>query len=731
MQSATAATTAAHTPTAPALPARASTTPPAPPQSSPLPAPPTVRPADDIIVNGYGDGDGYQILIADANHPTRWRHLATLAPSLGTDDTWVGRQCVTGDGQYVVATVAPRMSTVQPDQVAHGGFAYSIDVISGRVQPLASGVTLAYFSPGCGVADMVTLTSFATADDAPTAILLVDAATGQRFSRIDTPDEVTSAVPAAGASVIAVDGDRLVSLNAGHSPVVLATVAGQAYDLHSNSVGGVDMLVANADMATIARWHMGTGLTSLGRAPLTGTRLLAGRGGATALISNGTAPPVAGIRQVTAPQGSTTRAVSLDLDAQLVGTPGTDTYRLINGAGTMAPADKHGLGVPSTSAALPPALAPSNASSAAPAASTSGPPDTTTPTCAVTRNDVHRQIVQPSPAQIDWAVNEITQSYLSGSRSGDPSWGLSPYSPRTDFPISVLVPREVVDGILATESNWDQASFHALPGVAGNPLVANYYGLSSDGNSRDYNNADCGYGLSQQTDGMRIGDTRFSANEQQAIGLDYVENVAAGTWTLVDKWNQLKQLGITLNNAAPNYLENWYFAIWAYNSGIHPNDGVGNSGLGWANNPINPAYPAGRNPYRRTTTGDSATPSDWPYQEQVIGWAETPLASATGNDYAPTSQYLSLPPHDLFCNATDSCNSSVAQNPCTDAQSHCWWHLHTSWGSGCSASDCTTSTYTAGPGNSEPATPANPYPPVCGLTSGSGPSSSALIVNSE
>src|SRR5581483_9889582 len=95
MQSATAATTAAHTPTAPALPARASTTPPAPPQSSPLPAPPTVRPADDIIVNGYGDGDGYQILIADANHPTRWRHLATLAPSLGTDDTWVGRQCVT------------------------------------------------------------------------------------------------------------------------------------------------------------------------------------------------------------------------------------------------------------------------------------------------------------------------------------------------------------------------------------------------------------------------------------------------------------------------------------------------------------------------------------------------------------------------------------------------------------------------------------------------------------
>jgi len=694
------------------------------------PAPPVIRPSDDLLVNGFGDGDGYQLLIADADRPSSWRHLATLAPPLGIDDTWIGRQCLTGDGRYVIATVAPRLSATHPDQVAHGGFAYSVDVTTGQVHPLASGVTLAYFSPGCGVASTVTLTSFATADDAPTTILLVDAATGSRLSRIDVPGQVTSALPA-GPSVVAVEGETLVGLATGRAPRFLAAIPGRAYDVHANSAGGIDMLVAAGDTATVARWRPGTSLVSLGTLPLTGTRLVAGRGGATALVTDQPGVGLPGMARISAPKGMTTQAVSLDLDAQLLGMHGSDVDKVLGRRGTLATADRHGLGAASTSAALPQPLSVQTSNAVAPAASTTSPPNTSTPTCAVPRNDVHRQIVQPSPAQIDWAVNEITQSYLTGSRSGDPSWGLSAYSPATDFPISVLVPREVVSGILATESNWVQASWHALPGIAGNPLIANYYGLSSDGNTRDYSNADCGYGLSQQTDGMRIGDTKFSANVQQAIGLDYVENVAAGTWTLVDKWNQLKQLGITLNNGAPTYLENWYFAVWAYNSGIHPNDGVGNSGLGWANNPINPNYPAGRQPYRRTTTSDSSHPSDWPYQEQVIGWMETPLTSSSGNDYAPSSQWLSLPPHNLFCNASDSCNSSISQNPCTDAQSHCWWHLHASWGSGCTANDCTTSTYTAGPGNTEPATPANPYPPVCGLTSGSGPSSSALIVNSE
>jgi hypothetical protein len=42
-----------------------------------------------------------------------------------------------------------------------------------------------------------------------------------------------------------------------------------------------------------------------------------------------------------------------------------------------------------------------------------------------------------------------------------------------------VVPPQVIYGILAQESNWNQASRHALAGYEGNPLVANYHGSSA------------------------------------------------------------------------------------------------------------------------------------------------------------------------------------------------------------------------------------------------------------
>ena len=41
------------------------------------------------------------------------------------------------------------------------------------------------------------------------------------------------------------------------------------------------------------------------------------------------------------------------------------------------------------------------------------------------------------------------------------------------------VPAAILLGILAQESNLWQASWHALEGVTGNPLIGNFYGIDS------------------------------------------------------------------------------------------------------------------------------------------------------------------------------------------------------------------------------------------------------------
>src|SRR5438552_277846 len=156
-------------------------------------------------------------------------------------------------------------------------------------------------------------------------------------------------------------------------------------------------------------------------------------------------------------------------------------------------------------------------------------------------------------------------------------------------------------GILAQESNWNQASFHALAGLGGNPLIANYYGSTDPANPLDidYDNADCGYGLGQLTDIMRVGAAGITQATQVAVATDYAENVAAATQALITKWNQLASLGDTMNNGDPGKVENWYAAIWGYNSGVHT--GAGGSGLGWFNNPANPIYPPDRPGFLRLT----------------------------------------------------------------------------------------------------------------------------------
>ena len=243
------------------------------------------------------------------------------------------------------------------------------------------------------------------------------------------------------------------------------------------------------------------------------------------------------------------------------------------------------------------------------------------------------------------------------------------------------MPVQVLLGILAQESNLWQASGHALSGVTGNPLIGNFYGRGStapDG-VQDWNivwgNADCGYGVSQRTDGMRKagfarpGEVLLPLASQKAVALDYATNIASGLQLLQDKWNETRAAGLIHSDGDPQWLENWIFAIWAYNSGFHPNPGNGGPwGVGWLNNPANPHYPANRS-FFGSLASDLTQPQDWPYTEKVIGFAAFSFGTPDGPGFRPAwwvgtaERNRAKPEIYTFCTAANTCTPGVKFTP--------------------------------------------------------------------
>jgi hypothetical protein len=73
---------------------------------------------------------------------------------------------------------------------------------------------------------------------------------------------------------------------------------------------------------------------------------------------------------------------------------------------------------------------------------------------------------------------------------------------------------------------------HAPQGLPGAPYIADYYGYNSAG-TIDYSQADCGYGLGQITDIMRLAAGQTTPSSlQQRVAVDYAENVAAAAATV-------------------------------------------------------------------------------------------------------------------------------------------------------------------------------------------------------
>lgn len=742
----------------------------------------------DVAVDGWGDGYGYHVQVARERSGFAWQELAVLRPAGLDDRSWSGYQCVSGDGKYAAVAILPISAVNSAAARDHGALAYIVDLNSGAVHAVAGGVGLKYHSPGCGVGDTAVFTLNLGVDQQTTEVVSVDMAAGKVVGTTTVAGQLTSVVPA-GEGVLGVMGTRLVSVPAKGNPVTVARVDGDAYELRPSADGGVDFVVSagGSSTAKVVHEHRGV-LTTVASGDRATLQLFQGRGGRSVVV--GTKDRPKGLVVVDAsklPRGVS--ASSLDGDA-LLGpdadagqtTPvvlATKTGRVVsraNATSTAMPSTALPGFVPDGVAQAPPS--PSRAGKPAPygdAAPASDPNAThpsaaaplsthpasavsvssaaaQTPTCSVPRLDESKQVLQPNAAQVDWASQMAEQNLLTGGAytrpAGFDNLGLVAYAPNSDFPKIALqhpsgdtwdsVPRSVFDAIMAQESNWSQASWHALPGIPGGPLIADYYGAAGTITTINYAGADCGYGVSQVTTGMRAGDySMFSLHGQQKIAVDYQENIAAALQILQSTWNQLYTAGITANDGNPRYLENWYFAAWAYNTGIQPtikynSTGCvpsptctgpdGTWGLGWTNNPKNPDWLPTRAPYLQTTYADAAHPGNWPYQERVMGWMASPLIHFGQQAYAKPiyhggSTWLNVPGFTTFCTVADNkCDPNYvnATTPgasyCTLSDFECWWHTPVTWVN--CATQCATSDYLVGAGSSEPAV-SNPHPPTC------------------
>ena len=698
----------------------------------------------DFAVTSVGDGTGMHYYIGRESEGFAWRSLATIAPAGVDASSWTGYFCTSGTDRYLLATIEPTLATNRPVMMDRGALAYTIELRTGKVRPVAAGVAMYYHTPGCGLGDTGVLARYLGTDQERTELLTVNLATGKISARHTLAGQYTSAVPLAHGAIAAAHGAEVVRIGGGSHPTSLVRTPGPVYDLRTASDGGFDYLTTDFRRTSQA-WHLTGGKAALvASGARTALGVFAGFQGHN-LLSGVPAAATVGA----APQRIPTRSVPdvMSRQGHAVGfpdprKPATKTARitpnslptLVSSAtgrtldtsapDTVAPASR---AFPAPLDALPGA-----GRSATPKVGANSP--TTPPLCAVPRNDPRRQVRQPVAHQIEWGVDQAVRSGLPTRPDNFADMGLPAYNPSDDLPPPSIhgssgsaVPPQIELAIFAQESANDQASWHALPGVAGNPLVADYYGGAGNFNVINYPNADCGYGLGQITTGMHAGDGQYTANTQAKIAVDYAENISASIQILTDKWNQLYDLGIRANGGDPKYVENWYMALWAYNSGIHGDDGAGNSGLGWTNNPENTDYKPSRDIFLKASYADAAHPADWPYQEKILGWTRTPILDFRGNaSYTGIGSDPDVAPFPTFCTAADHCSLSSPDH-CqlsTDPtyQYHCWWSSSASWAD--CANSCNVGTFTYSTvGSSEPASD-NPHPPDC---SSSLPSSTYIV----
>jgi lysophospholipase L1-like esterase len=691
------------------------------------------RTSTDRSVTTVGDPDGLHVLVADAAQGYRWQTAATLSePGFDTTE-WIGQACVTGSGARAVVVYAPREATNRDAGRDLGGFVAVVDLGTGAVRKLAVRSSLAYFNPGCGVGEQVAVSAQAErAGAVDTGVSLVDAGTGAVSATVWAAGQLTSAVPYRGG-LAAVAGDRLVSLDPGGAVKTLETVDMVPFRLHPDRGDGLAYEVVSGDRVHVRRWSKGHS-TMVGTGVPDRVRLVgsAGRvfvvGPDAAAVDIGAGDWTRVVAPVTAQPSSTGALAVTRADNHVGQFPGVD--RVTGPVAIEATLTASNRAV--SFSVSPNALRAAEGAAASPALSATtggGQPGLrldpqTVPWdpdagCAVPRNDPTIQVFQATAQQVEWAADlAVTGSLLVTRPANWMGSGLrDPWQPQTTFRRHDLVgggtvPAQVLLGVLAQESNTMQASPHAIDGLTGNFNQGGFYGW---GSQASWNDVDCGYGVGQVTSGMAKSDgtSLYTPVQQQAIATDYASNIAASLNALIDKWNALRTANVIANDGGSQYIENWYLAAWAYNTGVQPNkangntsgctpgpacdDGAGNWGLGWANNPSNPTYPMDRGRFDGNNDYHTKHPNEWPYQEKVIGWAYTPVGrfDYVRNNWFPAytkgywnSNAPSLPGVSTFCVvAVNHCQPEGAPDAhgqpkagkCLLSNLHCWWHQPVNW----------------------------------------------------
>lgn len=572
---------------------------------------------------------------------------------------------------------------------------------------------------GCGPEDEVAGLR-ADGDGGPRTEVFTVRAEAARAGGIRVLDMAARYPAPTGSQVYLSTGSGIAEVSHPADPVVTAA-GSELVDLHATSAGGLRL--ARVHEGTVSIHDLPAGARALSPAIATGPighlSLAEGSRGRSLVVGQPTdvrrGVPV--LRSDSLPD-----AVSLDGSAAVTL---EDVTAQPKGS---APNGDESVAVVVTSigeSADPPVDLALNSADSTPIASIAGP----TSPCSVPRNDPAIQVLQPSPEQVEWAAHKAVRGELTTARPAN--WhgnGLPAYVPQeavSGVPGGVRVPAQVLLGVLAQESNLWQAARGALPGTPGNPLIGNYYGTVLDASGQisgvDPQRADCGYGVGQITSGMRTGSGMFTPQQQKMIATDFQVNIVAAVRFLQQKWNETKALGLKVNDGDPSVIENWYFAIWAYNTGSYP-QGSGPYGVGWQNNPANSDWKFDRQYFLRESGNDARHPGDWSYPERVLGFAEHGLPLPSGTGFTGTGA-LSLPTSEgdqvarfVMCTAVNDCSptwSAPGTTPvqgdrsfCTRDDRKCYWHSPVSF------PPLGHHEVTIPLAASEPSVE-NPYPPSC------------------
>ena len=748
--------------------------------------------ASDFALHTAGDATGFHLLVARGRDRYAWRTVATLSEPGLTTDRWIGNACLTASGRRAVVAYAPRSYTNQPELFDRAAFTAIVDLRTGKVTKLAVRSTLAYFSPGCGAGENAIITqsrdSNTRAGRPATRLFTVNTISRRVQRPIELDGQISSPVPTTNG-IAAAAGYRLVRITRSGRLRTLARTTSVPYDVAATRAGVVYMQ-HTGQTARVQQLTLHGRIRELATGPLAGVAIRRGVAGNAWILGDTKAarhhstairtvsvPSTAEISATaqfavlppSRPTGATARAAQLPATP----TPAADgaspiTLSTLN----LNTGERHTVTVTPTPNTTGAGAKPSplNTAGRTPArfraAGASSTPTDPDATCAVARNDPATLVYQPTPRQVEWAADQAVTGNLKMTRPAN--WkqsGLSAWTPQGMFPSRALagggrVNVQILLGILAQESNLWQASGHVLSGETGNSLIGNYYGRNvydaDTSNDWDINfaNADCGIGITQITDGMRKadserpGETALSPQKQRAVTLDYATNIAAGLQILQDKWNQTRNAGLIHADGDPANIENWIFAIWAYNSGFYPNKGDGSPwGVGYANNPSNPAYPPNRSFFNQNPA-DAAHPQYWSYPEKVIGWAAYSIATPDGPGFRPAwwiseaARNLAEPPINTFCTAANSCYpggsytptapevAGSPAGPCAHKDTagrydmRCWWHDRAQYND-CARNQCGNELLRFDSTYAEPADGTH-YPPNCGT---SGLPAGALIVD--